>query len=790
MIPHPEPADAVQPPRQVDAVLDHAVFYIRQYGWGLCKIAPRSKRPVHNQWNRLPSLFIDTEEKAVAELTPGTPWNIGLIHAPSGTGAFDIDDYAWTRHVFAEFGFDLDDILKGYPSINGREGRRKILFRLPDGCALSAKKLNWIKQNPANAKDFFTLFELRAGDVQDVLPPSIHPDTGNPYTWGVAPWDLPEIPVIPGVLLTLWEEFDESFRRQLESVCPWRAAGDNAPPPRMARRDVSPGQTGVIEAFNAAHSCIALLESRGYVRCGKRYLAPSSSSKIPGVVLFENDRFFSHHASDVFNDGYAHDAFDVYCQFEFGGNTQRAVKQAALVLGIEREHDSGPLPEIDLSDEDSHPPPQAVLAKTAFTSEEFQPPGIAFDIYDWGLRTAVKKQPELTINATWAILSALLGRRVRTNYRNWTSMYFQNMALSGEGKEHARTMAALLLDAIGQGQRFGHGGFTSSGGLFSALLANPAQLVVIDELGRTLKSSQAKGNHNKAESITEIMSVFGQCDSILKPPSYSTMTATKEKKSAMADLKIYNPALSLLNLTTPQTFFDTITHDWIADGYLGRFIIVNSLRERQLSGKPESLEVPESIKAWWEVIAARLNEAELSATSLEKSDEPPPSVIALTLADEAEQVFERMEREINARMNALEKEGIQDMLVRTREKAMRLAAVVALAINPNTARIGRDAALYAADYVRACDYSLVEMVRARVANTEFGRLRLKLIAELQSAGPEGMTRRDMGRFSSAFKGLRPREQDELLESLVASGEITVKTLKPKRGPSREVWVAA
>ena len=40
--------------------------------------------------------------------------------------------------------------------------------------------------------------------VQDVLPPSIHPDTGQPYRWGGKGdwWDIPEI---PQTLLHVWQ---------------------------------------------------------------------------------------------------------------------------------------------------------------------------------------------------------------------------------------------------------------------------------------------------------------------------------------------------------------------------------------------------------------------------------------------------------------------------------------------------------------------------------------------------------------------------------------------------------
>jgi len=55
-----------------------------------------------------------------------------------------------------------------------------------------------------------TILEFRCGTrdgltVQDVLPPSIHPDTGQPYKWGgKGNWQA--IPVIPASLLAVWQQ--------------------------------------------------------------------------------------------------------------------------------------------------------------------------------------------------------------------------------------------------------------------------------------------------------------------------------------------------------------------------------------------------------------------------------------------------------------------------------------------------------------------------------------------------------------------------------------------------------
>lgn len=60
-----------------------------------------------------------------------------------------------------------------------------------------------------NRKKEITVLEFRCGTVdgltvQDLLPPSIHPDTGLPYRWG-GKGNWRQIPEIPAALLIAWQ---------------------------------------------------------------------------------------------------------------------------------------------------------------------------------------------------------------------------------------------------------------------------------------------------------------------------------------------------------------------------------------------------------------------------------------------------------------------------------------------------------------------------------------------------------------------------------------------------------
>lgn len=98
---------------------------------------------------------------------------------------------------------------------------------------------------------------------------------------------------------------------------------------------------GVIGAFNEAHDIAAILEQYGYTPRGDgAWLSPGSTSGNPGVRLLEDGRIYSHHA-DVLGTGHSHDAFSAWTILEHAGNHNRAVAQAAEMLGLSRSNGVG-----------------------------------------------------------------------------------------------------------------------------------------------------------------------------------------------------------------------------------------------------------------------------------------------------------------------------------------------------------------------------------------------------------------------------------------------------------------
>ena len=286
-----------------------------------------SKAPKHKRWQEPDRAFSDAKVARVFfEKYPTS--NVGLLHSASGTCAIDIDHIENTRIIFEALGIDFDALMQSAPQIKGRPDRGKLIFRAPSH--LTRRSIAWPTiDNPRKTE---IVFELRAGPVQDVLPPSIHPDTGRPYRWeGPSIWD--GIPELPPQLLALWEEWDK-FYPQMKSMCPWLAEPEFQPQPKERPKSDGPS---VIDACNDAHDIHSLLAHYGYIRTGKNwYLSPRSTTKLAGVNVFDDGRAFSHHGSDPFDNEHSFDCFELFCQYEHSGKVKSAVKAAAERLDMNK----------------------------------------------------------------------------------------------------------------------------------------------------------------------------------------------------------------------------------------------------------------------------------------------------------------------------------------------------------------------------------------------------------------------------------------------------------------------
>ena len=416
-------------------------------------------------------------------------------------------------------------------------------------------------------------------------------------------------------------------------------------------------------------------------------------------------------------------------------------------------------------------------------AKRFVLPGILGQVEAWINATSRKPQPVFATQAAIAFGSIVLGRRSVTTQRNWPSLYLLNIGKSSSGKEHAKWALERLLDACGLSKLIGPSGYTSDSGVLSTLHRQPAHLAVVDEFGKVLEAASVKHAPRAASTLRALMEVWGRADGTLRPQGYSTFGLSDQDADQRADKTIVNPALTLLGMTTPDTFFDHVGSAAARDGFLNRFLIVESDIGRQAGQGVEPLPPPQAVLDWAKQHAEPRNLIE--AANL-------PGVAAnariVPFSPGATLAFAAFERRCLELMDQHDADGLGEMLGRTCEIGMRLSLILALGNNEQA--ITRESALWAIEYVEHHALRTVNRLKDSVADSDFEALKLQVLACIRKAGPRGLTERDLNKQSRRFRAIDQRGQINVLNSLAFTADIQRVELPPVsgRGPGRKAWV--
>jgi putative DNA primase/helicase len=311
----------------------YAEIYTERFGFEIVPLPPKTKYPTEKDWG---NNTLKTKDEAGAFFDKNPDWNMGVALAGSCVCSLDIDDAEGFQIILDAFGIDKT-VLEAYPTIKGKGHR--VMFRVPDGESLPYCKINW--PTKGEQKKHFTVFELRSAcdgvQRQDVLPPSIHPDTLKPYEWIIKPDQKTGfLPSPPDWLLAIWKSFD-TFKPQLVDCCPWLEKKQISKPKAKARVHENSTLPPVQEEFNKAHDIGVMLNKYGYKQIGGRFLSPHSSTGLPGVNVFDDESCWIHHASDPLcsdDSGQPVSCYDLFCYYDCDGDKSKAFKEAAKLLDI------------------------------------------------------------------------------------------------------------------------------------------------------------------------------------------------------------------------------------------------------------------------------------------------------------------------------------------------------------------------------------------------------------------------------------------------------------------------
>ena len=205
-----------------------AVDYVK-HGLALVPIPLGTKGPVRPGWNLSENAI--TTIDAAAKMTG----NVGLLHLHSSSPSvsIDLDDLESATKLLSVAGVDINLLLGAQDAVqisSGRANRAKLLYRLP----ANIPSLETIQIEDPDTGNM--LLELRCvsrsgASLQDLLPPSIHPETGKEYIWaGRGHWT--KLPELPPVLIEFWKRQLQEKRggQQTSSTVPVTSSVLTLPP--------------------------------------------------------------------------------------------------------------------------------------------------------------------------------------------------------------------------------------------------------------------------------------------------------------------------------------------------------------------------------------------------------------------------------------------------------------------------------------------------------------------------------------------------------------------------------
>lgn len=317
-------------------------------------------------------------------------------------------------------------------------------------------------------------------------------------------------------------------------------------------------------------------------------------------------------------------------------------------------------------------PPQRPSVNAILSPGLTWPPGfvgaIAHYIYD----SAIRPVPEVAIVSALGLLSGICGKAWITTTNAGLNQYIILIARSAIGKEAMHSGISTLMNYATKEYNLGNpfvdfSDFASGQALIKACAENPSFVNITGEFGHKLK--QIAGSTNKPDSpMQTLRRVMTNLYSKSEPKTVAGGIKYSDKDKNVSSVE--GVAYSLLGETTPDTFYDLLTHDMMADGLLSRFTMVEYEGDRPEPNKG-AMHFSEPWKEMLDYLKALISQAFTLLTRFETQ--------TVQYYDEtAQTMFDDFEIECDRQINSTHDEAYRQMWNRAHLKALKIAALCAV----------------------------------------------------------------------------------------------------------------
>jgi len=326
---------------------------------------------------------------------------------------------------------------------------------------------------------------------------------------------------------------------------------------------------------------------------------------------------------------------------------------------------------------------QAVTAVNPYTV----PPGLMGKIATFIYDAAPRQVPEIALAGAMGFMAGICGRAFNTPTGAGLNLYTLLIAKSGRGKEAIQSGVSRLVQRVSRltpntassavpsiAAFIGPSEIRSDMGLLKELAEKPSMVAMIGEFGLKLQAMTAiHANSNLIGLRGMLLDLYGKSgkDNVLGSSAYSDRA-----KNTQA---IVSPAFSLLAETTPSTFYEALTPALIAQGLLPRFLTIEYHGER-----PPLNEFHTNVDPTPE-LCTELGMLASTCHDLMRQGK----VINVKFDQDASHMQNTYDKDCTKLINLADNEAIAELWNRAHLKALKLACLVAVGVNPQFPTVTR-----------------------------------------------------------------------------------------------------
>jgi len=343
------------------------------------------------------------------------------------------------------------------------------------------------------------------------------------------------------------------------------------------------------------------------------------------------------------------------------------------------------------------------------------PPGLVGELAAYLYGAAVRPVPEIALCTAIGFLAGIVGRSYNISGTG-LNHYMLFVGKTGAGKEGMATginkLVSCVQPMVPMASEFvGPSAFASGQGLIRTLDKKPCFVSVLGEFGLTLQAlSDPRAPAAQVILRKVLLDLYGKSgwESMLHSTAYSDI----EKNTKT----IHAPAVTILGETTPETFFDGINGNDIADGLIPRFHVVEYRGPRPArnpnSGQPPAQPLLQRIADMLAVAVTTQQNRTCSGVAIDAQ--------ALTLLD-------KFDTQCDAHINGAGNAGEAQLWNRAHLKALKLAGLLAVGCNPHQPVVTAAVAQWAIDFTSRGTANLLK----RFFDGQVGRGDMRQISDLK-----------------------------------------------------------